>query len=73
MSGVARATSVTSGRNWRVVSTTASLDAGESMVTTTARAVSRPQRIALDGRAHDVACDQIDIGNALAEMAHRMT
>jgi NAD(P)-dependent dehydrogenase (short-subunit alcohol dehydrogenase family) len=29
--------------------------------------------IALDGRAHDIACGQIDIGNALTEMAYRMT
>ena len=29
--------------------------------------------IALDGRAFDVACGQIDIGNALTEMAYRMT
>ena len=29
--------------------------------------------IALDGRAHDLACGQIDIGNALTEMARRMT
>ena len=28
--------------------------------------------IALDGRAHDIACGQIDIGNALTEMARRM-
>ena len=29
--------------------------------------------IALDGRPHDIACGQIDIGNALTEMARRMT
>ncbi len=29
--------------------------------------------IALDGRAYDVACGQIDIGNALTEMAYKMT
>ncbi len=29
--------------------------------------------IALDGRAHDIACGQIDIGNALTEMACKMT
>ena len=29
--------------------------------------------IALDGRAHDIACGQIDVGNALTEMAKRMT
>ena len=29
--------------------------------------------IALDGRPHDIACGQIDVGNALTEMARRMT
>lgn len=29
--------------------------------------------ISLDGRNHDIACSQIDIGNALTEMAKRMT
>jgi NAD(P)-dependent dehydrogenase (short-subunit alcohol dehydrogenase family) len=29
--------------------------------------------IALDGRAFDIACGQIDVGNALTEMAQRMT
>jgi NAD(P)-dependent dehydrogenase (short-subunit alcohol dehydrogenase family) len=29
--------------------------------------------IALDGRRFDIACGQIDIGNALTEMARRMT
>jgi NAD(P)-dependent dehydrogenase (short-subunit alcohol dehydrogenase family) len=29
--------------------------------------------IALDGRPFDIACGQIDIGNALTEMARRMT
>ena len=29
--------------------------------------------LALDGRAHDIACGQIDIGNALTEMAYKMT
>jgi len=29
--------------------------------------------LALDGRAHDIACGQIDIGNALTEMAQPMT
>ncbi len=29
--------------------------------------------IALDGRAHDIACGQIDIGNALTEMVRKMT
>ena len=28
---------------------------------------------ALDGRAHDIACGQIDIGNAATEMTERMT
>ena len=30
-------------------------------------------RISLDGRAHDIACGQIDIGNAATEMTERMT
>ncbi len=29
--------------------------------------------ISLDGRKHDIACGQIDVGNALTEMAQRMT
>ena len=29
--------------------------------------------LALDGRAHDIACGQIDVGNAATEMAARMT
>jgi len=29
--------------------------------------------ISLDGRAHDIACGQIDIGNAATEMTERMT
>ena len=29
--------------------------------------------IALDGRAHDITCGQIDIGNAATEMTERMT
>jgi len=29
--------------------------------------------LALDGRAHDIACGQIDIGNALTDMARKMT
>ncbi len=29
--------------------------------------------LALDGRAHDIACGQIDIGNAASEMTERMT
>ncbi|MFV0475417.1 MAG: SDR family oxidoreductase [Pikeienuella sp.] len=29
--------------------------------------------LSLDGRKHDIACGQIDIGNALTEMAQKMT
>ncbi len=29
--------------------------------------------VSLDGRAHDIACGQIDIGNAASEMTQRMT
>jgi NAD(P)-dependent dehydrogenase (short-subunit alcohol dehydrogenase family) len=29
--------------------------------------------IALDGRQHDIACGQVDIGNALTDMARKMT
>jgi NAD(P)-dependent dehydrogenase (short-subunit alcohol dehydrogenase family) len=29
--------------------------------------------ISLDGRKHDIACGQIDIGNAVTEMTERMT
>ncbi|MDN3920146.1 SDR family oxidoreductase [Roseateles violae] len=29
--------------------------------------------LALDGRAHDIACGQLDIGNALTELTQRMT
>ncbi|NUH63998.1 SDR family oxidoreductase [Sulfitobacter sp. S0837] len=29
--------------------------------------------LSLDGRAHDIACGQIDIGNAASEMTERMT
>ena len=29
--------------------------------------------VSLDGRAHDIACGQIDIGNAASEMTERMT
>lgn len=29
--------------------------------------------LSLDGRAHDIACGQLDIGNALTDMAFRMT
>jgi NADP-dependent 3-hydroxy acid dehydrogenase YdfG len=29
--------------------------------------------VSLDGRAHDIACGQIDIGNAATDMTQRMT
>jgi NAD(P)-dependent dehydrogenase (short-subunit alcohol dehydrogenase family) len=32
-----------------------------------------PKTLALDGRPYDIACGQIDIGNALTEMAAPMT
>ncbi len=42
--------------------------------TSTKHAVTGLKRcISLDGRKHDIACGQIDIGNALTEMAQRMT
>jgi NAD(P)-dependent dehydrogenase (short-subunit alcohol dehydrogenase family) len=42
--------------------------------TATKHAVSGlTKSIALDGRAHDIACGQIDIGNALTEMARKQT
>jgi NAD(P)-dependent dehydrogenase (short-subunit alcohol dehydrogenase family) len=42
--------------------------------TSTKHAVTGLTRcISLDGRKHDIACGQIDIGNALTEMAQRMT
>src|SRR5471030_3122976 len=33
----------------------------------------RTKSIALDARQHDIACGQIDIGNALTDMARKMT
>src|ERR1700755_807223 len=42
--------------------------------TATKHAITGPTKsIALDGRAYDVACGQIDIGSALTEMAYKMT
>jgi NAD(P)-dependent dehydrogenase (short-subunit alcohol dehydrogenase family) len=42
--------------------------------TSTKHAVTGLTRcISLDGRKHDIACGQVDIGNALTEMAQRMT
>jgi NAD(P)-dependent dehydrogenase (short-subunit alcohol dehydrogenase family) len=42
--------------------------------TTTKHAITGlTKSIALDGRAHDIACGQIDIGNALTDMAAKMT
>ena len=42
--------------------------------TTTKHAITGlTKTIALDGRAFDIACGQIDIGNALTEMAMPMT
>ncbi len=42
--------------------------------TSTKHAVTGLTRcISLDGRKHDIACGQIDIGNALTEMTQRMT
>jgi NAD(P)-dependent dehydrogenase (short-subunit alcohol dehydrogenase family) len=42
--------------------------------TTTKHAISGLTKcIALDGRKHDIACSQIDIGNAATEMTQRMT
>src|SRR4029453_2311347 len=32
-----------------------------------------PKSPSLDGRAHDIACGQIDIGNAATDMARAMT
>jgi NAD(P)-dependent dehydrogenase (short-subunit alcohol dehydrogenase family) len=41
--------------------------------TATKRAITGlTKRIALDGRKHDIACGQIDIGNAATEMTERM-
>ena len=45
-----------------------------SPYTATKHAVTGLTRcLSLDGRKHDIACGQIDIGNALTEMAQRMT
>jgi len=47
---------------------------GSVPYTTTKHAISGLTRtIALDGRPYDIACGQIDIGNALTEMAQKMT
>jgi NAD(P)-dependent dehydrogenase (short-subunit alcohol dehydrogenase family) len=45
-----------------------------SPYTSTKHAITGLTRcISLDGRKHDIACGQIDIGNALTEMTQRMT
>ena len=57
------------------------LDLGPCAEAVVRRPIRRPstpitgltKSIALDGRAHDIACGQIDIGNALTEMARKMT
>ncbi len=42
--------------------------------TTTKHAITGLTRsLSLDGRAYNIACGQIDIGNALTEMAQKMT
>ncbi|MBI3208855.1 MAG: SDR family oxidoreductase [Candidatus Solibacter usitatus] len=47
---------------------------GSAPYTTTKHAITGLTKcIALDGRAHDIACGQIDIGNAATEMTDRMT
>lgn len=47
---------------------------GSAPYTTTKHAVTGlTKSLSLDGRAFDIACGQIDIGNALTEMAERMT
>jgi NAD(P)-dependent dehydrogenase (short-subunit alcohol dehydrogenase family) len=47
---------------------------GSAPYTATKHAISGLTRSAsLDGRKYDIACGQIDIGNALTEMASRMT
>ena len=47
---------------------------GSAPYTATKHAITGLTRIAsLDGRAFDIACGQIDIGNALTEMTARMT
>ncbi|GHB22560.1 SDR family oxidoreductase [Salinicola rhizosphaerae] len=46
---------------------------GSSPYTTTKHAVTGlTKALSLDGRAFDIACGQIDIGNALTDMAERM-
>ena len=48
--------------------------ANSAPYTSTKHAVTGLTRcISLDGRKHDIACGQVDIGNALTEMAQRMT
>ena len=47
---------------------------GSAPYTATKHAVSGlTKSISLDGRAHDIACGQIDIGNAATSMTERMT
>lgn len=47
---------------------------GSSPYTATKHAISGlTKSTSLDGRKYDIACGQIDIGNALTEMAERMT
>ena len=47
---------------------------GSAGYTTTKHAITGlTKSIALDGRAYDIACGQIDIGNALTDMARKMT
>ena len=47
---------------------------GSAPYTTSKHAITGLTRsISLDGRAFDIACGQIDIGNALTDMAERMT
>ncbi|MEO0363685.1 MAG: SDR family oxidoreductase [Pseudomonadota bacterium] len=47
---------------------------GSTPYTVTKHAITGlTKTLSLDGRAHDIAVSQIDIGNALTEMAQRMT
>ncbi len=47
---------------------------GSSPYTSTKHAITGLTRsLSLDGRPYDIACGQIDIGNALTDMAQRMT
>ncbi len=47
---------------------------GSAPYTATKHAITGlTKSLALDGRPFDIACGQIDIGNALTEMAHKMT